>query len=426
MSNPEWAAAADFLSFLDGLGNEVAGLRYDLSTAEAVIPLLNRGRFAPAILVAGTNGKGSVSWWLARALERAGHRVGLYTSPHLLDLRERIRLNGKPISEADLLTHANQARAAVESEAARLVRQPTYYEWVTFVAASYFQSVAPDIYVLEVGLGGRLDAVNVADPILSVITTVGLDHCRILGFTVDAIAREKMGVLRPSVPAVLGPQDGWTGPLEAELARSASEVVRASAVLQAEFPAETDGGRPQWVLGLAGRFQRNNAATVIAAVRKLRSLGWRVGEEDLAAGLQDGGWPGRMQRLSTEPEIFVDGAHNPDAMEAAIDELAAREQPPVVVFGAMRDKDFPAMIRKLLPHAREVILTRVPTPRAAGAEEYAPFVRQHGLRYVEDPAEALAEAVRLGGGDAPVYVLGSLYLAAAVMKIWEERSRVTQ
>jgi dihydrofolate synthase/folylpolyglutamate synthase len=423
MSTPKWAAAADFLSFLDGLGNEVAGLRYDLSTAAAVIPLLNPGRFAPAILVAGTNGKGSVSWWLARVLERAGYRVGLYTSPHLLDLRERIRLDGEPIPADDLLAHANRARAAVESLDGRLARQPTYYEWVTFVAASYFQAVSPDVHVLEVGLGGRLDAVNVADPILSVITSIGLDHCRILGETVEAIAREKMGILRPSTPVVLGPQDGWTGALEEELARRASEVVRARPVLQSEFPEGAGGGQPGWTLGLAGRFQRNNAATVIAAGRALRRMGWRVGEEHLSAGLREGGWPGRMQRLSAEPEILVDGAHNPDAMEAAIEELASREEPPVVVFGAMRDKDYPAMIQRLLPHARHVVLTRVPTPRAAGAEEFAPLVRKYALRYVDDPAEALAEAVRLSGGAAAVFVLGSLYLAAAVMKIWQERSR---
>jgi dihydrofolate synthase/folylpolyglutamate synthase len=423
MSTTKWAAAADFLSFLDGLGNEVTGLRYDLSTAAAVIPLLNPGRFAPAVLVAGTNGKGSVSWWLARALERAGHRVGLYTSPHLLDLRERIRLNGAPIPAADLLAHANRARAAVESPEGRLVRPPTYYEWVTFAAASYFQAVSPDIHVLEVGLGGRLDAVNVADPVLSVITTIGLEHCRILGGTIEAIAREKMGILRPGAPVVVGPQDGWTAALEAELTRGASAVIRAKTVLQAEFPGGGDSGRPGWALGLDGRFQRNNAATVIAAGRTLRALGWRVDEEALAAGLRDGGWPGRMQRLSADPEILVDGAHNPDAMEAVIEELAAREQPPVVVFGAMRDKDFPAMIQRLLPHARTVILTRVPTPRAAGSEEFEPFVRKYALRYVEDPADALAEAVRLSGGTAAVYVLGSLYLAAAMMKFWPEGSR---
>ena len=244
MSTTKWAAAADFLSFLDGLGNEVAGLRYDLSTAAAVIPLLNPGRFAPAVLVAGTNGKGSVSWWLARAVERAGYRVGLYTSPHLLDLRERIRLNGAPIPAEDLLVHANRARAAVESLAGRLVRPPTYYEWVTFTAASYFQAVSPDIHVLEVGLGGRLDAVNVADPVLSVITTIGLDHCRILGGTIEAIAREKMGILRPAAPVVVGPQDGWTGALEAELIRGRPPWSGRRRCCRRNFPmGKTAGGR---------------------------------------------------------------------------------------------------------------------------------------------------------------------------------------
>jgi dihydrofolate synthase/folylpolyglutamate synthase len=419
MTTPAWATAAEFREFLDSLGNEVAGLRYDLSTAAEVIPRLHPRRLAPAVLVAGTNGKGSVSWWLSRVLAAAGCRVGLYTSPHLLDLRERIRVDDRAIPEEDLLRHANRVRGVIGDVAGLLPRQPTYYEWVTFVAASYFQEQAPDVNVLEIGLGGRLDAVNVAEPVLSVITTVGLDHCRLLGGTVEAIAREKMGILRPGIPAVLGPQDDWTAGIEEELAGRCGEVIRAREIFDREFGGGTGTG--SWILGLAGRFQRCNAATVVACGRMLRRMGWPVGEEALERGLRESAWAGRMQRLSSEPEIVIDGAHNPPAVASVVEELRSRPLPPVVVFGAMRDKDYGAMLRLLQPAAAAIVLTRVPLARAAGREEFDPFVDGRRIRFVEDPEAALAEAIRLADGRTPVFVLGSLYLAAAVLQIWSKR-----
>lgn len=409
-----WNRYPDVVAFLDSLGNEMAGARYDLDTAAMVIPRLCPSRFAPAVLVAGTNGKGSVCWWLSAVFQAAGYHPALYTSPHLLDLRERIRIDGEPVAEDVFLRHANEALAVVADLGPRLPRPPSYYEWITFVAAGCFRAAGADIHILEVGMGGRLDAVNTADPVLSVITAVDLDHCRVLGRTVAEIAREKMGILRPEAPAVIGPQDEWSGPLREELASRAGEVVWARELLEREIaPA---GSAPDRPLGLAGRYQWNNAATVLAAGRKLRELGWKLPEEAIWAGLARGGWPGRMEQIGRSPAVILDGAHNPHAIRAVTGEWQTAALRPVVVFGAMRDKDHAVMIALLARQCRAVILTRAPSARAAGLEEFAPHLVPGRVEWREDPRQALARAVEVAAGDTPVYVLGSLYLVAEIKR----------
>ena len=394
-------------------------MRHDLEVAARVIPDLSPNRFAPAVVVAGTNGKGSVCWWLAGALQKAGYRVGLFTSPHLLDLRERIRIDGEPVSEALFLAAANRARQAVADRPEPLPRPPTYFEWLTFTAAACFESLRPDVHVLEAGLGGRLDAVNVADPVLAVITTVGLDHCQILGDTIPAIAWEKLGILRPGAPLVIGPQSGWAEPLADEITERCARLVQARTEdldewLDAGTPAQLAG---QNGLGLAGGFQRFNAATVLAVARELVRLGWRIPDQAVRDALRQGGWPGRLQRISADPEILLDGAHNVPAMELLVAEFKGAGIRPVVVFGAMRDKDYAGMMDILSPAAAEILLTRAPGSRAAGAEAFEPLCRRLGCEYLELPEEALRRAVTLAAGRTPVLVTGSLYLVAEVLRL---------
>jgi len=423
VSTSRFQGMAEFEAFLASLGGEVSGLRYDLEVAARVVPHLSPHRFAPAVVVGGTNGKGSVCWWLARALQNAGYRVGLYTSPHLLDLRERIRLNGEPVSESCFLAAANRAWEAVEALAAGLPRRPTWFEWLTFTAAACFDDLKPDVHVLEVGLGGRLDAVNTANPALAVITTVGLDHCQVLGPNVMDIAREKLGILRPGAPLVIGPQAEWAAPWGGEIAARCTRLVTArledlDALLVGGCPSTGESGSK---LGLAGGFQRFNASSVVAAAREMARLGWRLTDEAVRDALRQGGWPGRLQRISAEPEIWVDGAHNVPAMEALAAEFAAAGRQPVVVFGAMRDKDIPGLLRVLAPAAQAVVLTRAPGDRAAGAEILEPLARQYAAIYLESPAEALRYAVEFSGGRTPVLVTGSLYLAAEILRLGDGR-----
>ncbi|HQF88279.1 MAG TPA: cyanophycin synthetase [Acidobacteriota bacterium] len=419
MAETVWHSYADFTEFLARLGGEVTEMRYDLAVAEQVIPLLFPERFAPAVVIAGTNGKGSVAWWLAQVFQAAGYRTALYTSPHLLHLTERIRLDGTPADPAAVYRHACVVREVVHRLGGALPRRPTYFEWLTFVAASLFREARADVHVLEVGLGGRFDAVNVAAPMLSVITSVGLDHCQFLGDSITAIAREKMGVLRRSAPAVLGPQDGWADEVMDDLVAGCGALVPARPVYEAEFAGECD-----WRLGLDGAYQRYNAATVVTCCRVLRAFGWRLDEAAIRRGLACGGWPGRMERLVEAPSVVVDGAHNVAAVRELVREIDRFDPRPVVVFGAMRDKDLHGMLALLRPAAAALVLTRPPTPRAAGADDYAAWLDDPGVRFREEPGKALREAQELAGPDGHVVVAGSLYLVAEIkQRVAEEGAR---
>ncbi|MBP7296003.1 MAG: bifunctional folylpolyglutamate synthase/dihydrofolate synthase [Acidobacteria bacterium] len=411
MAETAWHSYADFADFLARLGGEVTEMRYDLAVAGRVIPLLFPERFAPAVVVAGTNGKGSVAWWLAQVFQAAGYRTGLYTSPHLLHLTERIRLDGEPADPAAVFRHACAVREVVDGLGGALPRRPTYYEWLTFVAASLFREARADVHVLEVGLGGRFDAVNAAEPMLSIITSVGLDHCQLLGDSITAIAREKMGVLRRSTPAVLGPQDDWAAEVMDDLVAGCGALVPARPVYEAEFAGNCD-----WVLGLPGAYQRYNAATVVTCCRVLRAFGWRLDEAAIRRGLACGGWPGRMERLAEAPSIVADGAHNVAAVRELVREIGRLDPRPVVVFGAMRDKDLRGMLALLRPAATALVLTRPPSPRAAGADAYAPLLDDPGVRFREEPGAALMEARALAGPDGHVVVAGSLYLVAEIKR----------
>ena len=411
MTETAWHSYADFADFLAHLGGEVTQMRYDLAVAGRVIPLLFPERFAPAVVVAGTNGKGSVAWWLTQVFQAAGYRTGLYTSPHLLHLTERIRLDGKPADPAVVFRHACAVRGVVDGLGGALPRRPTYYEWLTFVAASLFREARADVHVLEVGLGGRFDAVNAAEPMLSTITSVGLDHCQLLGDSITAIAREKMGVLRRAAPAVLGPQDEWADEVMDDLVAGCGVLVPARTVYEAEFAGESD-----WKLGLDGAYQRYNAATVVTCCRVLRASGWRLDEAAIRRGLACGGWPGRMERLADAPSVVADGAHNVAAVRELAREIDRLDPRPVVVFGAMRDKDLRGMLALLRPAAAALVLTRPPSPRAAGADDYAALLGDPGVRFREEPGEALREARALAGPDGHVVVAGSLYLVAEIKR----------
>lgn len=421
--------------FLSSRGDEVKDAVYDLSVPRRLLGGLSPPAFNPAVIVAGTNGKGSVCWWLARALQAAGYRVGLFTSPHLLDLTERVRFDGAPVKPERMAAAANRVHERVESLAGALPRPPTFFEWVTAIAAECFRELRPDIHVLEVGMGGRLDAVNAVEPVLSVITGVDFDHCQVLGKDLVSIAREKMGVLRTTAPAVLGPDDGWARGLEDELNQQALRVSRSRDVYRERF--ETPGADAP-ALGLAGEFQRLNAATVMTSARELARLGWAVSETHVIAALKDGGWPGRMEQVREDPPVFVDGAHNPQAMEVVTREFRKFGVRPVAVFGCMKDKDYRRMLALLLPRVDALVLTRLPSPRSAAEPDFleVPGIREgmaawgeaggettangtgtpRVVRFAPSPEEALKAAVRAAGRDRPVFVLGSLYLAADVKR----------
>ncbi len=399
------------------------GVKLGLDSIRALVAALGHPeRHAPCVLVAGTNGKGSVVAYLDVALRAAGLRVGRFTSPHLRCVNERICIDGAPISDDDL----DDTIDALRDAAARLVAaqklpdHPTYFEALTAAALVYFRSRDTDVTLLEVGLGGRLDATNVVEPVVSAIVTVDRDHEAHLGASLREIARQKAGVMRRGHPVIVGNVG-----VEARLAiREVASESGARLIWAGEGTTVTPRGRvlelrtPRNSFALAplpGRHQREN---VVVAARILDALEAELPDLDLGRlgtqGRPD--WPGRLQWLPTEPPILVDGAHNA-AAAVALGEFVADIGPFVLLFGAMKDKDIAELARPVFPLASEIVLTRTRSERAAAPEEIAERTRGLGPapRLAPSVALALAQARSLAGRDRRLVVAGSLYLVGAVL-----------
>lgn len=424
--------------------------KFDLGRMEALLAALgNPHRTYPAVHIAGTKGKGSVAAMTAAALQAAGYRVGLYTSPHLQDFAERICLDGQPIPHGALAEVVNHLKPHV----ARIPRLTTF-ELTTASAFLYFAWQKVDVAVVEVGLGGRLDATNVLLPEVSVITSISYDHTAILGHTLAAIAREKAGIVKPGVPVVLAPQ----APEAREVILRIAEERHAPLIevgrdyhyapLARGLDGQTvlvwpeqdregveafirSGGIAEWEpvrlrIPLLGPHQVVNAATAYAALQVLRGRGLALDEQALREGMAHTHWPARFEVLQRRPPVVVDGAHNPAAarqVRLTVDEYFP-QWPVVLVFGASADKDIPGMLAELLPRAREVILTQSVHPRAADPEHLLEMARPYGkpARVVAAVPEALEEAIRRAAGEAMVLVTGSLFVAAAARAVWRERT----
>src|SRR5271155_1010575 len=388
------------------LGHELAQTpshKFDLAHMRVLLAALgNPEKRFPAVLVAGTNGKGSTAATLASILQASGLKTGLYTSPHLVRINERIRLNGAPIADYDFaLLHD-----VVDRTAERLVGEgdlpwhPSFFEMLTAMAFEYFARNHPDMVVLEVGMGGRLDATNVVEPRLSIITDIALDHQKYLGETVTEIAREKAGIIRPNGVVVTLPQL----PDANDVIGNAILDARAQAVNAVPYvPPVSPGsgqssragirlqGYPMEVLGaeimvespLVGRHQLRNVALAIAAAVELRGQGLtQITPETIALGIRETRWPGRfevIQAAGGNPEYVLDVAHNPAGAWALRSTLSAVYQDGreiTLVFGVMRDKAVQEMTEILFPIATHVIVTHANNPRAATADE----IRQAAAR----------------------------------------------
>jgi len=394
----------------------------------------------PSIIVAGTNGKGSTSAMLASILRRARYRTGLYTSPHLIRVNERIAIDGEAISDPEFAEmHGRIEEISQELiQAGKLEQHPSFFEMLTAMAFEYFASAAVDLAVLEVGIGGRLDATNVADPLLSVISDISLDHTEWLGDTLTEIAREKAGVLRPKGTLVTLPQHPEVNDALGEAVRElGARVVNASAFIPpitpgaATFESDSKGlphnRYPVDVLGeqvtidspLAGRHQLRNAALAIASATELRqSFGYEISPQQIASGIASTRWPGRFQIIPGAPEFVLDVAHNPDGAWALRSALSSRYQgqPVTIIFGAMRDKAIAEIAEILFPLGEEVIATTVNSPRAASAEEIRQITQHVGTQITS--AESLRRAIDFARqGNRPVVITGSVYLVGAALEL---------
>ncbi len=373
----------------------------------------------PAVHVAGTNGKGSTCALVEAVLREDGYRVGLYTSPHLVRFNERIRLGGEEISDALL------GRRLLEVlQRAPTAEALTYFELGTLVAFWHFAEEGVDFAVLETGLGGRLDATSTCLPRATAVTALGLDHTELLGDTLPAIAREKAGIFRSGVPAVVARQPTEAAEvLRAEAARVGAPLLQEGV----DFALALEGGQLVYrhgqrrlpvVLGLAGEHQRQNAALALALLDVLEDAGAALSDGARTAGLRDVRWPGRLEEVPGTPLLLLDGAHNPSGVEAlrrALDTTYAGRRIHLV-FGAVREKDVGAMLRRLLPAMASCTLTPLETPRSLEPSGYVAEARRFCAEvHVAASAVEALDAARARAAKADVVlVAGSLYLVGAV------------
>ena len=419
--SPRSGAALAYLRSRSELGK-----KFGLATIKALVDELGHPeRRYPTLLVAGTNGKGSVVAYVTAGMRASGLRVGRYTSPHLVHVRERIAVDGRVISEREL----DHAIAIVRETAERLVARgalrahPTYFEALTTAAFLHFQRRRVDVAVLEVGLGGRLDATNVSDPLASAIVSIDFDHEAFLGRTLASIAREKAGVLRRGREAILGPVPAPARrAIESVALRVGARIVDATDGISIERIGERlDVATPEYSYAglrpLAGVHQVTNLIVALRLLEGARRAGLPLERAALARGISKTAWPGRLQWVPGRPRLLLDGAHNP-AGARALARYLSRVPSFVLVFGVMRDKDVESMAGALFPLARDIVLTRSRSRRAATPAEIARRAGSLGTRAhrVSDPVRALSLARRLAGRSGTVVVAGSLYLVGAALR----------
>jgi dihydrofolate synthase/folylpolyglutamate synthase len=408
--------------FLYSLGNELKAARYDLGRMHVLLEALGnpeaQGRF---VHVAGTNGKGSTCAMIAAGLRCAGFRTGLYTSPHLAEPTERIQMDGRPVSHeqfAAAFTQVHEKGEALMASGA-LDQHPTYFESVTAMAFLLLSSTC-DWVVLEVGLGGRLDATNVVTPALCVITPGDFDHEAWLGRSIDAIAFEKAGILKPGVPAVITPQR----PEADVVIRKRAGEIGSPLIDPRDWPVtngvvDRNGSRfnlrgLQIACPLAGEHQIENARTAALA---LLAIG--VPESAIVDGIAAARWPGRLEHFPGPPDIIVDGAHNPAgarALAAYIDRFYG-DEPLTLIYGAMRDKAVEEVAGTLFPRFAEVIVTAPRQPRALAPESLLDIVDHPNIRTAPDLETAA------GRIQQTTFITGSLFLVAEARELLANMSR---
>lgn len=408
------------------------GIKFGLETMRALTAELGEPqRGYPCLLVAGTNGKGSVAAYLDAALRASGLDAGRYTSPHLVRVHERITVGGRDITGPELDEAVGRVRQAAERLVDRgtLLEHPTYFEVLTAAAFDHFRRREVEVAVLEVGLGGRLDATNVCEPLASAIVSVDLDHETYLGTDLESIAREKAGVMRPGAVTVLGPLRAEARKaIGAQAAALGARLVDAHEGVAARHSAggldvRTPEADYRALRPLPGAHQRENLVVALRLLEAARAAGLRVDLARVAEGVASTRWPGRLQEVAGEVPLLLDGAHNPAAARALAHELRGR-RPFVLLFGAMADKDVPALARTLFPLARQVVLTRVAEERAAWPDDVAARageVAQRAHRETDLP-RALALARSLARPGETVVVAGSLYLVGAVLALLQDRA----
>jgi dihydrofolate synthase/folylpolyglutamate synthase len=436
--------------YLLSLGRELAAptqaaaAKFDLENITILAERLGRpDRAYPSAHIAGTNGKGSTAAFLESILRRSGFRTGLNTSPHLEKINERIRVNGEEIGDQAFAEAFTRIQALNEEllAAGKLRAHPTYFECVTAMAFECFARERVDFGVFEVGLGGRLDATNILTPFVSVITRVDFDHESFLGHSLAEIAMEKAGILKPGVPLILAEQRPEA--LEVIRARATElgcPVIEARAAFRIEKEwtenlcsrASVTENASGWSFELSpqlpGKFQIQNSLNAVAAARYLQNRGYRISDHAITQGIAEAVWPGRLEKLQSDPDVYLDGAHNPSAARelAAFLEQDLAGRKIWLVFGALRDKAVDEMAGVLFPLAAEVIFTQPRTTRAISVNRLAEITSHNAAHFtvVPEPEAALEQALHRAAPQDAIVVAGSLYLIGQLRHYWKNRAQV--
>ena len=430
----DYQTALDYiLSFADYERMPRSALVFDLRRIEMLLERLgNPQETAKSIHVAGTKGKGSTAAMIASILTRAGYRVGLYTSPHLLSLAERIQIDGRPIDEDAFARLVEMMKPEVEAvNASGALGELTTFELLTALAFAYFREREADYQVLEVGLGGRLDATNVVKPEVSVITSISFDHTDVLGDTLSQIATEKAGIIKSGSTVVCSHQsaeamaviEGVCRERGVRLVRVGSDVTWRQKSFSPDgqsFQLRGITGKYDLNLPLLGEHQLENAATAVAVMEVLAERGAKVSSESVATGLAQVHWPGRLQILQREPWVIVDGAHNADSarrLVKALKQYFAFDRT-VLIFGASSDKNIAGMVAELASLPNAVIVTHSRHPRAIAPDKLVSEFAKVGI--IPEVVENVAVAVELALAKAKptdlICATGSLFIVAEVME----------
>ncbi len=379
--------------------------------------------------VAGTNGKGSTCAYLDSICRKAGLKCGLFTSPYIERFEERIRVDGTDIAPDDLLDCTVRVRDAAAKVERTCGEHPTEFELMCAVALVHFERQDCDICIMEVGLGGRLDATNVIQPDACAITRIGLDHTSILGDTIEEIAAEKAGIIKPHAPVISAPQDPRANAviektcdeLECKLVQVSTADIEESHISGRVRRFSYQGKR--YETKLLGAYQPENAAVAIECAQTLAQTGWPITEDAISDSIQCAEWPGRFEVLGTEPLIIVDGAHNPQGslvLKDTIDELLGEDARPIYVIGCLADKDVPQILAPHLSRAKRIFAYAPENPRALPSDELSRLIANMEpnaqATACEGPAQAIAQALGSASADDAVIAFGSLYSIGAIKK----------
>lgn len=423
---------------------QAAAAKFDLENIAILAERLGRpDRIYPSAHIAGTNGKGSTAAFLESILRRAGFRTGLYTSPHLERINERMRINGEEIGDESFAAIFARLQALIEEllAAHKLRAHPTYFECVTAMAFECFARERVEFGVFEVGLGGRLDATNILSPAVTVITRIDFDHENFLGHSLKEIASEKAGILKPKVPVIVAAQRPEAR--EVILTRAEQlhcpvmETARAFQISQessqngffhAHVKELPSGDSFDIAPSLPGRFQLQNALNALAAARYLAKRGFRISTSDITEGISKTAWPGRLEKLQSSPDVYLDGAHNPGAARELarflVENLAGRKI--WLIYGALRDKAVDEVAGQLFPQVAEVIFTEPRTSRAISAPRLAEIASHHASSFtvISSAEQALDQAIAEAAPNDAIFITGSLYLVGQLRHYWKQREQV--